>query len=232
MANMASEHVPAFCAAGGSEAYLNAYDLAQVAAISTTRVRVDNAIARFGVASAKLYFLAVEVNGTGIRFYGDMCLVLKPWEGLEDTRILNGNSYDLVRAPASQQTAGDDAKLDEAAELFWGGWGDDLAPMGALKTFSSQRGERRLTTAQVSDAILDDEDYLEILRVGSFGTADVQEVRISAASVSAELQIAERMRHGSTPRPRPCCGESVARTHSRRSNGRLCLCEWSPRPAG
>ncbi len=199
VANMASEHAPAFCSASarGAKAYLNAYDLAAVKPVGRTRQRVDAALPLpAGETPDNLYFLAVEVNGTGMRFYGDLCLVLRSTDSR--VRVLNGNSYDLVRLPMSARTATDTDLAGEAA-TYWGEWGKDLAAMGALKTFAARRGERRLTTAQVSDAILEDEDYLEVLRIGSFAAGDLHEVRLSMASVVAEADITERMRHGATP---------------------------------
>lgn len=199
VANMASDHAPAFCNPTGPKAYLNAHDLPHLRTVSATRERVDAALPLpAGYGAQDIYFLAIEINGTGVRFYGDLCLVLKPQATDKETRILNGNSYDLVRLPISLRTARDDG-LRAEADRIWGVWEDDLAAMAALKVFAARRSERRFTTGQVSDAILDDEDYLEVLRLGSFDARDLQEVRISAASAAAESDVAERMRHGPTP---------------------------------
>ncbi|MBX7481674.1 hypothetical protein [Qipengyuania qiaonensis] len=199
VANMASDHAPAFCNPTGPKAYLNAYDLPAPATVSATRQRVDAALPLpAGYTQQDIYFLALEVNGTGVRFYGDLCLVLKPQATAADVRILNGNSYDLVRLPLSTRTGTDTALRSEAAR-FWGVWREDLTSMATLKVFAARRSERRFTTGQVSDAILDDEDYLEVLRLGSFDASDLQEVRITAASAAAEADAAERMRHGPTP---------------------------------
>ena len=199
VANMACDHARAFCSATGPKAYLNAYDLASVKTVSATRQRVDGSLPLPpGCAKEQVCFLAVEVNGAGVRFYGDLCLVLKPSETAPDTRVLNGNSYDLVRLPVSSRTASN-AALRAEAQSFWGEWQHDLAAMASLKVFSGRRSERRFTTGQVSDGILDDEDYLEVLRPGSFGKGHLEEVRISAASAAAETEIAERTRHGPTP---------------------------------
>ena len=200
VANMACDHAPKFCdPEPGKKAYQNAYDLKQVKPVGATRHRVDGAVAPLANAQPEdLYFLAIEINGTGVRFYGDLCLVLKKDEELNNTTILNGNSYDLVRPPQSMKT---DTKLglDAAAADFRGIWDRDLAAMATLKVFDTRRSERRLTTGQISDAVLDDEDYLEVLKVGTFDAGDLHEVRISAASAAEETAISERMRVGPTP---------------------------------
>lgn len=200
VANMACDHAPAFCnAAGSGNAYLNAYDLSHVKPVGKTRRRVDDAIASLTKGAPEaLYFLAVEINGTGVRFYGDLCLVLKKNKVPSDAVVLNGNSYDLVRPPLSSET-GSDAKLKCAADDFSGIWDQDVAAMAVLKVFDTRRSVRRWTTAQISDAILDDEDYLEVLKVGSFDPEDLHEVRISVASAAEETVITEQLRRGPTP---------------------------------
>ena len=110
--NLSSVHVPAFCEASRKKEpkpYKNAYDLrkycigdrpAKPNEKLTTREIVDAALPLDDGAKAKnVYFGAVELNGPGIRFYGDMCLVLRR-DALEpETVVLDRNSYDLVRAP-------------------------------------------------------------------------------------------------------------------------------------
>ncbi|MBB2206446.1 hypothetical protein [Gluconacetobacter takamatsuzukensis] len=200
--NISSEHVPGFCL-GGSNAYLNAYDLVRLGknpeAVSATRERVDQALAELVGQSAKdIYFVAAELNGTGIRFYGDICLVLESPENLAQSVILESNSYDLVRAPKSAMTTTPATLLQEAQHMS-GRWGDDLSAVAAIKIFAYRQSQRRLTTGQVSDGLLDDEDYIEVLRIGSFSVKDVKEARLSAASVAEDGRIDERLRSGPIP---------------------------------
>jgi hypothetical protein len=204
VANISSEHIPSFCAAVGV-GYLNAYDLVRLGidpkAVSPTRARVDAALAAVTRhAASNIYFVAAELNGTGIRFYGDLCLVLKPWATLDKTVLLSTNSYDLVRKPLSASTTSSATLLTEAGKLA-GLWDQDLASMAGLKVLAHRYGTRRLTTGQVSDSLLDDEDYLEVLRIGPFSVADVEEARLSAAGVAQDARIDERLRHGPTPDP-------------------------------
>jgi hypothetical protein len=63
-----------------------------------------------------------------------------------------------------------------------GRWRRDLSSIAALKTVQALGlRQRRYTTGQISEAVRDDEDYIEVLKVGSFGVGDLQEVRLSAA---------------------------------------------------
>ena len=81
-----------------------------------------------------------------------------------------------------------------------GEWQANTGHLAALKSFDIlQHTARRLTTGQISDAILEDEDYLEVLKAGTFGANDLQEARVSAADTAAEIQIGERTRLGPCP---------------------------------
>ncbi|GBQ24903.1 hypothetical protein AA12717_1924 [Gluconacetobacter sacchari DSM 12717] len=200
--NISSEHVPGFCL-GGSNAYLNAYDLVRLGknpkAVSQTRARVDQVLAGLVGRPAKdIYFVAAELNGTGIRFYGDICLVLKATKALAQSVILESNSYDLVRAPKSAMTPTEE-ELQREAQHMSGHWGADLSAVAAIKIFAYRQSQRRLTTGQVSDGLLDDEDYIEVLRIGSFSVKDVKEARLSAAGVAQDGRIDERLRSGPIP---------------------------------
>ncbi len=202
VANIASAHVPDFCAAKGA-GYLNAYDLVRLGknpgAVSATRNRVDKAISTVASEPAdRIYFLAAELNGTGIRFYGDLCLVLNPAAAIGGTTILETNSYDLVRPPRSARTR-TDAGLKAEANDMSGSWAKDLPAIAAIKLFAQRQDHRRVTTGSVSDALLDDEDYIEVLRIGAFGVGDLKEARLSASGVAQDGRIDERTRFGPVP---------------------------------
>jgi hypothetical protein len=82
--------------------------------------------------------------------------------------------------------------------------------MAALKTFALRLvTERRLTTGQISAAVLEDEDYLEILKVGSFRPANLQEARVSATDTAAETQSARISGSAAAHRLRSCNGASI-----------------------
>jgi hypothetical protein len=216
--NIAAVHVPAFC----SSAYKNTYDLKTTQPLTQIppnteippRTLVDDVLtAVTGTAAEKIYFCAVEVNGAGIRFYGDICFILKGAVANPDTVVLTSNSYDLVRPPITPSGQKPDlATLKQYVGKIAGLWRADMPYMATLKTIASRAiMERRLTTGQISAAVLDDEDYLEVLKIGSFDVTNLQEARVSAADTAAEVQIGELLRLG----PSPSLAELQWRKHRR-----------------
>lgn len=209
--NIAAVHVASFSTAPqNGKAYKNTYDLKSTPILGNVpkggtlpvRALVDDALCSVTNSSEnEIYFGAVEVNGSGIRFYGDICFILKTDVIARDTVVLKSNSYDLVRAPitpaGSKPTP---AALRSHVSTMAGLWGNDTPDMAVLKTFALRNvSERRLTTGQVSEVVLDDEDYLEVLKLGSFDASDLQEARVSASDTAAEGQIGEQLRLGLCP---------------------------------
>jgi len=214
--NISCKHVPAFCELsknGDPKPYKNAYDLNRV---QPERQWVDSLIrAVTGIKPKDLYFAAAEISGTGIRFYGDMTLVLKratdPATG-EDAwnavSLLDRDSFDLLFEPLRSKIEAEvhrsgrpyeDVAADELRNLS-GTWGGDLPDMAWGKVLPSLPvGERRWTTGQIAGHVLEDEDYLEVLRAASFGAADLHEVRLSASDAAAEADIADREANGEAP---------------------------------
>ena len=207
--NIAAVHVPAFCGVQG-QAYKNTYDLKKTPTLGEipaghhipVRTLVDSILASVTNAPAeKIYFGAVEVNGSGIRFYGDLCFILESKQIHDTTVVLASNSYDLVRPPITPAGKAPDANaLESRAQTMAGLWKDDTPNMVVLKTMAVRNvAERRLTTGQISDAVLDDEDYLEVLMTGSFDVTGLQEARTSAADAAGQGQIGEQLRLGPCP---------------------------------
>ena len=107
--NISSAHVPSFCLANRNQdpkPYKNGYDLGHfhvgvVGSSSEPRLRetVDAALPLNGVSPKDIYFGALELTGAGIRFYGDVCLVLSREEVTAKTVILDRNSFDLITPP-------------------------------------------------------------------------------------------------------------------------------------
>ena len=163
---------------------------------------VDSAIeAATGIKPEDLYFGAVEVNGSGMRFYGDYSLVMKVSRAEE--WLLDRNSWDVARTPLSPKTGPlSVTQMTQSIRAIAGKCAEHLGHMLVVKTFTSMRvSHRRLTTGQISNAVLNDEDYLEVLRVGSFSARDVAEVRTSATEAAREASIADRERNGPKPSP-------------------------------
>lgn len=217
--NLSSVHVPAFCAASKNKEatpYKNAYDLDAIApamganAPSDRRRLVDAALPLSKSKKqtpASTYFGTVELHGAGIRFYGDICLVLKAKAITSDTVLLDRNSYDVLRSPAREEI---DRQSDPKAQASarsdmlrdWRGlFKRDGGAMVAIKVLGLLGArERRLTTGQISEAVRDDEDYIEVLRHGSFAADELQEARISAADAAHDAFVGTRLRGRPVPR--------------------------------
>jgi len=170
--NMSCKHVPDFCndSTITGSAYKNAYKLSS--SPSPIRIAVDETVERcsamLGSSLAKedISFAAIETSGTGIRFYGDMCLVLKPPSDMRQFLLIDRNSYDVTRNPIAQRVrdavslgvTGEQARVVEMSRWF-GRWAD-LAHLLAMKIIRRlPLAARRWTTGQVAQAVLEDEDY-------------------------------------------------------------------------
>lgn len=215
--NMACAHIRKFCTESTKtppdpKPYKNAYDHGHV---SPMRVAVDKivvaAVPAPGLQAADIYFGAVETQGTGVRFYGDMCLVLNEnstpsaTSGTNSLFFLDRNSYDIVREPVTTRVAEEAARtgssVDDVRMQFlasWRGtWEDDLATIAWDKVRAFlPAGARRWTTGQIAAAVLQDEDYIEVLYPRSFGTGQLLEVRVNALDAAAEADIAIREEAG------------------------------------
>jgi hypothetical protein len=73
-----------------------------------------------------------------------------------------------------------------------------MAALRTLQTIGLRR--RRYTSGQISEAIRHDEDYIEIVKEGSFGAHDLQEARFSAADAANDALTADRDASGPAPR--------------------------------
>ena len=211
--NMSCEHVPDFCkdsASGRKDAYKNAYKLSR--SPSPKRIAVDEIVERCSallgpsLAKENISFGAIETSGTGIRFYGDMCLVLKPPLDMDQFLLIDRNSYDVARNPIAQRvrdavSLGVTEELARTVEMSrWLGTWAALVHMLAMKIIRRlPLAARRWTTGQVAQAVLEDEDYCEVLFPRSFEVGDLAEVRVSAADAAAEADIAQREQAGESP---------------------------------
>jgi hypothetical protein len=211
--NIPSAHVEAVLRDG----YKNRYDLKSLRQgdpppqTIDVREQIDIVLANLAACQPhEVYYGAVELNGAGVRYYGDLSFVLKIESKDEDLGqlILDRNSFDLICEPIRSRTittgvSGDvwnsGAAADEACELS-GRFGSDLANIATCKVLDGAgSSERRLTVGGVSEGVLSDEDYIEVIRVGPFSADDLDEVRATAADVAAEGIIADRLFHGPMP---------------------------------
>lgn len=207
--NISSAHIPAF--AGGLGTYQNRYEnqkrigQAPPQNAPDARERIDQMLASlFGDPARwdKLYYGAVELNGSGIRYYGDICLVLS--EPDATTKVLNRNSFDLICQPLRSRTHTAHGNWDPAlaiieADLIAGEW-SELGEMAICKVLKGERNEdRRLTVGAISEGVLSDEDYLEVIREETFGVSDLIEVRVAGADAAVDGLVADRLRRGPLP---------------------------------
>jgi hypothetical protein len=215
VANMASVHIPHFVQeslAGEAKPYKNGYDLKRYRVgdgeprdVESRRETVDASLPlKVGQDPSNVYFMAVELNGTGVRFYGDVSLVLQHSNFDRETTIIDRNSFELARDPLFTRIQNGPGSEHEnrckEAQNLAGTWHKDLGHIATIKTLGRlDGGTRQWTPGQISDAILVDEDYIEVLRIGSFSAKDLQVARIAADDAAHESLIAERCRQGPPP---------------------------------
>ncbi len=161
---------------------------------SPERRTVDQLLG-FGGKAANIYFGAVALGGTGIRFYGEYCLALRPDALQQDTPLFDRDSYDVLMPPLSEEK-----DLPDLVERLKGSWGADLVDMLTLKLLPELRGAQRLvTTGTVSEMTLHDQEYVEVHREGTITPAELEEVRQSPDEVAMEARILARMQAGFPP---------------------------------
>lgn len=162
---------------------------------SDTRRAVDDALFPSsgpwaGPPPAEHYFGAAVLGGSGVRYYGEYCVVLKAVA--DDTRVLDRNSYDATFPPLAGL-----ASIGEIMGRLRGLWKPDIVAMVKLKILPELGVVPRRTTAgTASDALLHDESFVEVHKHGTFGPGDVHEVRESAADASVETDLAGRRQRG------------------------------------
>ncbi len=211
--NISSAHVPAFVADRTGAPYKNRYNAPGRALGSggppaqDARALIDQALSSLTHAAwTDHYYGAVDLNGAGIRYYGDVCLVLRPEAVDGGTLVLDRNSFDLICPPLRARTCPSPGHVwspvagARQAAAMSGQWANCLPSMAAHKVLSGGRtDERRITIGMISEGVLADEDYMEVIRVGSFGPGDLAEARVSAGDAAADGLVADRMRRGPAP---------------------------------
>jgi len=211
--NISAVHIPVFCKATANKEdrpYKNSYDLGDTQRIGAypdgadlpRRVNVDAAVETVtGIQQSDIYFAATELNGCGVRFYGDLCLVLSDQIIDDELQTLESNSYDIIREP--RYKPGDpieQSSLTSSLREMVGKGPSEWIQMATIKVLDiCGKTNRRLTTGQISEAILEDEDYIEVLLRESFGAEKVREVRTTAGDIARQGQIQRDAVLGPTP---------------------------------
>ena len=163
---------------------------------SPERLRVDDLL-EFGAQAKDYYFGAVALGGTGVRFYGEYCMAIKPDRVKASTRLFDRDSYDMLVPPLSQL---DDEQLREFSGILRGEWGGDVVDMLVLKLLPELRSANRLlTTGVVSELVLHDQDFVEVHYKGKIRPDSVEEIRQSPDEVALEARILSRRASGFSP---------------------------------
>jgi hypothetical protein len=187
--------------------FLNRHELAgeRVGDDGSTRNRIDAAIAdiahtfaddgtdpfRRAIEPDALHYAALELNGAGVRYFGDMCLVIDP-EIVDDAQVvLEENSYNVGREPVRSEVGEDPAALRAAllgSADRWSSRADLIARKVLAVTPAAD--DRLLTIAAVGRGILDDEEYIEVPLTVAVRPERVTAARTTAGEMARELAIA------------------------------------------
>lgn len=140
------------------EPYVNLYERPLVGGVrrepSRTREQVDAALDLVGKDT---YFAALAIGGVGVRFYGEYCVVLDVAQIDGDPGLFDRDSYEIVFPPFAGRP--DLARLVGQMSATWDERVDVLV-LKVLPTVTSRH--RKVTAAVVADAVLGDQDFVEV----------------------------------------------------------------------
>lgn len=183
--------------------YQNIYEQPMIAgerrAPSQTRLAADDLVSLH--PARDFYFCALASGGTGVRYYGEYCAVLKPASTLHKVdKILDRNSYDLLTPPLSAylnelRGRGKPSLLIDGLMSRLGD-GTTQQMLAAKVLQRTPDSPRLLTAGTVANAILSDEDYCEAYHRGKIAIDTLEEIREHPADVSREGEILQRLEGG------------------------------------
>ncbi len=165
---------------------------------SSKRIHIDSIV---GLADPKnYYFCALSVGGTGMRFYGEYCVVLKsPDDAASVKHVLDRNSYEFATEPLARILEGRPLHEQQhlASKLMCEFRSDDFGDMLSIKVLQHHGARPRLLTiGTVGEAVLSDEDYVEAYHEGKIRLASVYEVRSHPEDEMTESSIEDRFGRG------------------------------------
>lgn len=172
--------------------YQNAYERKVAIGLSPNNVnerrrRVDQLL--FESEAGRYYFGALALGGCGVRFYGEYCMVLR--EVAPETRLMDRNSWDIEFEPLNR------CDPKEVVRFLKGQWGSDATHIAKLKVLPQLMERVRLTTTgTVSEALLNDESFVEVHKKDSFVPKDLYEIREPTTGPSVEAQLRYRCDQG------------------------------------
>lgn len=187
--------------------YKNAYERPVIGGVvrhpSPSREWVDNQLGFDNPGN--IYFCALSLEGSGIRFYGEYCVALKTSSLDQIDFILDRNSYDLLAAPLRNWI--DDGERDGGKKMVARLRADESATdsgihsdINIVLTIKVLRGlpdnERLVTAGMVAERLLEDEDFVEAYHKGRIQLNAIDEVRSSPAESAMECDIRQRQKDG------------------------------------
>ena len=151
------------------------------------RKEVDELLG-FGPQVIDFYFGAAALGGTGVRYYGAHCMVLK--EVPPDTRLFDRDSYDLLQPPLSDW---DPSTTQKIAKWLGGTWSSDVVDMLIMKMLPKLPATQHLITAgSISELVITDQEFVEVHRNRKIHRADLEEIRESPEEAAIEMTILNR----------------------------------------
>jgi hypothetical protein len=172
--------------------YLNLYDRPRIGGAapepSDARKWVDKTLD----LGETTYFGAVALGGAGVRYYGEYCMVLQLDQVADTTQLFDRDSYDILAEPlvALPLTA---ARID----ALRGRWGSDRVDMAVRRVLPELGHDIRLATSgTISDAVLRDQEFIEVHLDGSFEPRAIEEIRESPDETTIEMSLRGRPDRG------------------------------------
>jgi hypothetical protein len=162
---------------------------------SKSRERVDKLLGL--EAPSKFYFGAVALGGTGVRFYGEYCMVVRPSRVRPTTGLFDRDSYDLLQPPLAGLSV---ERTRRIVRVLKGQWDTDLVEMLIMKMLPRLPGAQHLiTVGNLSSLVMSDQEFVEVHLEDKISLQDLEEVRQSPDEVAIETAILNRRRTRRSP---------------------------------
>ena len=181
--------------------YLNLYDRPRIGGKapepSEARERVDKTL-KLGQTT---YFGAVALGGTGVRYYGEYCMVLNLDQVADTTRLFDRDSFDILEEPLFDlilnEPSADPSMTSQRIDALRGVWGPDRVDMAVRRVLPELGHDTRLVTSgTISDAVFRDQEFIEVHLDGSFEPNAIEEVRESPDETAIEMSLRGRADRG------------------------------------
>lgn len=161
------------------------------------RVEVDRLL-ELDRQPLRCYFGAVALDGAGVRFYGEYCMVVGPGRVAgRNTRTFDRDSYDLLLAPLVGWSINRTRRLVAALR---GNWDTDLVDMLIMKMLPRLPAAQHLiTVGNISALVMSDQEFVEVHLLDKIRLVDLEEIRQTPNDAVVEATILARKRTGHSP---------------------------------